>query len=463
MTVKEYVQKIQSKELSVEEGVLLFTKNIEEKNKELNAFIEIFDCKDQVKKVQERVDKGEVLPLAGVSVAVKDNILIKGEKCSAGSKILEGYTATYDATVIEKLRDAGAIFVGRTNMDEFAMGSATETSYAGPAKNPHDTDRVPGGSSGGSIVSVAGDMAPLALGSETGGSIRQPASFCGVVGLKPTYGAVSRYGLIAMASSLDQIGPVGKTVEDVEILFDHIKGKDESDSTSKEYPETKQEDVKKIAYPKGFLEEGIDKDVLENFYKGIEVLKKEGYEVEEVEIPYLNNALALYYIIMPAEASSNLARFDGVRYGLKNDTGDSVQDFFETRGEGFGKEVRRRIMLGTYVLSSGYYDAYYKKAFDVQKAMRKGFQEVFKKYDAIVMPVAPTPAFKIGEKSNDPLQMYLSDIFTVSANLVGIPGISVPNGTVEREGKDLPVGFQILAPHFKENRLFALGKKIERV
>jgi len=462
MTIKEYTEKINKKKLSIKDAIFPFLQDTKEKNKKLNAFIEIFDCDDQIKKVQKRIDVGEELYLAGVPISVKDNILIKGQTCSAGSNILKNYSAVYDATVTKKMEEEGAIFIGRTNMDEFAMGSTTETSYVGPAKNPYDETRVSGGSSGGSVVSVASGMTLGALGSDTGGSIRQPASFCGVVGLKPTYGAVSRYGLIAMASSLDQIGPVGKKVEDVEIIFNVIKGKDKKDSTSKESPKIISEKIKKIAYP-AFPKDGVDADVLENFYSRIESLKRLGFQVDEVTISYLDNSLALYYIIMPAEVSSNLARFDGVRYGFKKETGDNIKDFFETRGEGFGKEVRRRIMLGTYVLSSGYYDAYYKKALDVKNALKGSFKKVFSEYDAMIMPVSPTPAFKIGEKTDDPLQMYLSDIFTVSANLVGIPAMSVPSGFVERGGKQLPVGLQILAPHFKENRLFDIGKIIEGI
>jgi len=463
MTVKDYVAKIKNKTLGIEESIRPFLEIAEKNNKDLNAFIEIFDCAPQIKEIKKRLDFGEEMPLVGVPIAVKDNILIEGNICSAGSKILEHYIATYDATVIKKLRDAGAIFIGRTNMDEFAMGSATETSYNGPTKNPYDTSRVPGGSSGGSIVSVASGMSLVALGSDTGGSVRQPASFCGVVGLKPTYGAVSRYGLIAMASSLDQISPSGKTVEDVEIIFDQIKGKDEFDATSRKYEEKNTHPVKKIGYPKRFLEKGVDEDVLKNFYASVKKLQNNGYEVEETEIPYLENALALYYIIMPAEASSNLARFDGIKYGLSVDTKDSIQDYFETRRNGFGKEARRRIMLGTYVLSSGYYDAYYKKATTVRYALQKSFAELFSRYDALIMPVSPTPAFKIGEKTSDPIAMYLSDIFTVSANLVGIPAMSVPAGTVERDKKALPVGLQILASHGNERRLFEIGKHFEQV
>lgn len=460
MTIKEYTDLLKNGE-NLEECVGSFVSSAQEKNQELNSFVEVFsDIEEQIKEIKQ---KDSSLPLYGVPVAVKDNILIKGRTASAGSHILEHYSATYDATVVRKLKEAGAFFVGRTNMDEFAMGGSTETSYYGPAKNPHDTKRVAGGSSGGSAISVAQGAALCALGSDTGGSIRQPASFCGVVGLKPTYGAVSRYGLIAMASSLDQIGPFAGNVTDAEILFNVIKGRDPLDSTSLTSPKKNSQQKGTLAYPKKFLEEGVDARVLSNFNESCEKLKSAGYSIEEVDISNIENALACYYIIMPAEASSNLARFDGVRYGLSKDTGDSIQDFFDTRAEGFGKEVKRRIMLGTYVLSSGYYDAYYKKAIAVRNKIREGFGKVFSEYDAVLMPTSPTPAFAIGEKTNDPLQMYLADIFTTPANLAGIPGISIPSGFAEEGGKKLPLGLQVLAPHFHEQTLFDIGKKFEKV
>lgn len=460
LTIKKITEAIRNGETSLSDVVSLYTNNIKEKNKELNAYLEVFSDVDEQIKALEKKDKN--LPLYGVPIAVKDNILIEGKTCSAASKILENYTATYDATVIKALRDAGAIFLGRTNMDEFAMGGSTENSAFGFSKNPHDTSRVPGGSSGGSAAAVAGNLAPVALGSDTGGSIRQPASFCGIVGMKPTYGTVSRFGLIAMASSLDQIGPLTKTVDDARILFDVLSQEDKNDSTNKRERFGKETHSKKLAYPKKFLQEGVDKDVLENFEEAITNLKKEGYTIEEIDLPTLSYSLSMYYIIMPAESSSNLARFDGIKYGLSVKGDSSIERYFNTRGEGFGAEVRRRIMLGTYVLSSGYYDAYYQKALNAKKALQSEFARVFETYDGILMPTSPTPAFKIGEKTDNPLHMYLADIFTVSANIAGVPAISVPTGEVARDGKALPCGTQILAPWFSEQTLFTIARDLER-
>jgi aspartyl-tRNA(Asn)/glutamyl-tRNA(Gln) amidotransferase subunit A len=340
------------------------------------------------------------------------------------------------------------------------MGGSTENSAYGPSKNPNDTTRVPGGSSGGSAVTVAGGMALVALGSDTGGSIRQPASFCGIVGLKPTYGSVSRHGLMSMASSLDVIGPMTKTVEDAEIVYNVIKGKDEFDATSVE-GEINKKGKYIIGIPKDFLKDGVDADVLENFNQSVEKLKSQGFEIKDVSLPTLPYALAVYYILMPAEVSSNLARLDGVKYGSLKEGKDLIEDYFLTRGEFFGKEARRRIMLGTYVLSTGYYDAYYGKALKVRELVKQDFDRVFKEVDVIITPVSPMPAFKFGEKANDPLQMYLADIFTVGANLATVPAISIPAGVVSREEKSLPVGLQIIAPRFGENILFDIGKKFE--
>jgi aspartyl-tRNA(Asn)/glutamyl-tRNA(Gln) amidotransferase subunit A len=341
------------------------------------------------------------------------------------------------------------------------MGGSTENSAYGPSKNPRDTSRVPGGSSGGSAVAVAGDMALVGLGSDTGGSIRQPASFCGIVGLKPTYGSVSRHGLMAMASSLDVIGPMTKTVEDAEIVYNIIKGKDKFDATSVE-GELPKKDKYVIGIPRDFLKEGVDADVLENFNQSVLKLKSQGYEIKDVSIGTLPYALAVYYILMPAEVSSNLSRLDGVKYGSLKEGNDLMEDYFLTRAEFFGKEVRRRIMLGAYVLSTGYYDAYYRKALKVRELIKQDFERVFKDVDVIVTPVSPMPAFKFGEKANDPLQMYLADIFTVGANLATTPAISIPAGNVLREEKNLPVGLQIIAPRFGENILFDIGKKFEK-
>lgn len=446
-----------------------FAKEAGAKNEKVNAYIELFDDRlEQAKKADEMIAKKQAGALTGIPLATKDCILIEGKKATAGSKILEGYTATYDATAIAKLKQAGAVFLGRTNMDEFAMGGSTETSHYGITRNPLDLTRVPGGSSGGSAAAVAMDGALAALGSDTGGSIRQPGSFCGVVGLKPTYGAVSRYGLMAMASSLDQIGPIAKTVSDAELLYNVIAGYDPMDSTS--VPEniraahvSKKKERYTIGVPADFVyAEGVDADVLKNFKESMAYLASEGHTVREIKLPNLKYSLAVYYVLMPAEASTNLARYDGVRFGYLKEGKDLLADYALTRGTGFGKEVRRRIILGTYVLSSGYYDAYYNKAVAVRNVIEKDFKNAFQQVDAIATPTSPVPAFKIGEKSNDPLSMYLADIFTVPANLAGVPAISVPSGFTEREGTKLPLGLQFFAPHFHEDTLFSLGKDIEK-
>jgi len=401
------------------------------------------------------------LPLLGIPIAVKDNILIQGRIASAASKMLEKYTAVYDATAITKLKEAGAVFLGRTNMDEFAMGGSTENSAYGPTKNPHDLERVPGGSSGGSAAVVAADEALASIGSDTGGSIRQPASFCGCVGLKPTYGRVSRYGLMAMGSSLDQIGPFTKTVTDAEILYDVLKGQDERDSTSiADDTYEKPKEPKVIGVPRDILRsDGIEKEVLENFEEALTKLEESGYEIKDISLPNSAYALSVYYMIMPAEVSSNMARYDGVKFGLRSE-GEDLQDVYKkTRAKGLGAEVKRRIMLGTYVLSTGYYDAYYGKALAVRRLIQEDFKKAFESVDVIAMPTTPNPAFKIGEKTEDPIQMYLEDIFTVPANIAGIPGISVPSGFVSVEGKELPLGLQLLATHGSEESLFAVSKK----
>jgi aspartyl-tRNA(Asn)/glutamyl-tRNA(Gln) amidotransferase subunit A len=459
LTITEAAKKLQAGELTSLDLVRAVKKNIDEKNAELNAYLEVFaDIEEQARTADERRKKGENHPLLGIPLAVKDNILIEGRHASSASKILENYVATYDATAIARLKKAGAVFVGRTNMDEFAMGGSNENSAYGPVKNPHDTSRVPGGSSGGSAAAVASGMAFAALGSDTGGSIREPASFCGIVGMKGTYGSVPRHGLMAMGSSLDQIGPLAKSVEDAEIIFNTIRGVDPLDSTSITpdlYP--KHAPAKKIGVPRHLLVEGVDKDVLNRFEESLKKLEAQGYEIVDITLPSSPLSLAVYYIIMPAEASSNLSRFDGVRYGLSK-KGDSLYDDYAiTKGEGFGPEVRRRIMLGTYVLSAGYYDAYYGKALAARAQLAREYSEALQKVDAIATPTAPVPAAKIGEKS-DPLSMYLMDIFTVTANLTGNPAISIPAGTVSREGKELPVGVMLTAAHGDETGLFSLAK-----
>ena len=409
------------------------------------------------------------LPLGGIPVAIKDVINVEGEPCTCSSKILQGYTAPYDATVVTKLRAAGAIPFGRTNMDEFAMGSSTENSAIKVTRNPRDPERIPGGSSGGSAAVVAADEALASLGSDTGGSIRQPAALCGCVGLKPSYGRVSRYGLVAFASSLDQIGPFTHTVEDAALVLQAIAGHDPLDSTSLDVPVpdySAQLDGgvqgMKLGVPKEYFIEGMDPQVEARVREAIEVYRGLGAEIVEVSLPHTKYAVADYYIIATAEASANLARFDGVRYGKRAEAPRDLADHYgRTRGEGFGKEVKRRIILGTYVLSSGYYDAYYLRAQKVRTLIRRDFVEAFEKVDGLLSPTSPVPAFKIGERMSDPLQMYLSDIFTIAANLAGICGISIPCGDADVDGKKLPVGLQIMAPAFEEARLLRIARAYE--
>jgi aspartyl-tRNA(Asn)/glutamyl-tRNA(Gln) amidotransferase subunit A len=439
---------------------------INAQNPEINAFLHVYEVEalEQAKEAEQQYkESGEATPpLLGIPVAIKNNILIKGKKTSAASKILENYTATYDATIIKKLKEAGAIFIGSTNMDEFAMGGSTENSAFGSTKNPLDKTRVPGGSSGGSAAAVSMGAVPIAIGTDTGGSIRQPASYCGLVGLKPTYGAVSRYGLMAMGSSLDQAGPLATTVADAELVHAIMAGEDKMDATTisaDTYPALPEKKTYSFGVPKGFVSEGVDEDVVKQFEAHIAELKQAGHEVVEVDLPLFEKGLSAYYIVMPAEVSSNLARYDGMRYGLSV-PGDDLLDVYEnTRAQGFGKEVKRRILLGTYVLSSGYYDAYYGKAELVRRKMRQELATVFEKVDFILTPTAPTPAFKLGEKS-DPLSMYRQDIFTVPVNLTGVPALTFPMGTVERDGMSLPVGVQYIAPHGGDARLFEMGKRM---
>ena len=409
------------------------------------------------------------LPLGGIPVAIKDVINVEGETCTCASQILQGYVAPYDATVITKLRAAGAIPFGRTNMDEFAMGSSTENSSLRITRNPRDPERIPGGSSGGSAAVVAADEALASLGSDTGGSIRQPAALCGCVGLKPSYGRVSRYGLVAFASSLDQIGPFTHTVEDAALVLQAIAGHDPLDSTSldlpvPDYSAPLNDGVKglKLGVPKEYFVEGMDPQVEARVRAAIEVYRGLGAEIVEVSLPHTKYAVADYYIIATAEASANLARFDGVRYGQRASAPRDLADHYgRTRGEGFGKEVKRRIILGTYVLSSGYYDAFYLRAQKVRTLIRRDFEEAFRKVDGLLSPTSPVPAFKIGERMADPLQMYLADIFTIAANLAGICGISLPCGDAEVDGKKLPVGLQIMAPAFEEARLLRIARAYE--
>ncbi|MDP3784965.1 MAG: Asp-tRNA(Asn)/Glu-tRNA(Gln) amidotransferase subunit GatA [bacterium] len=460
--IEKTIRKLQSGEVSARELVAKYQNEIKKKDVTLNAYREVFDdALEEAEKIDKKIKHRDTpRALEGIPFAIKDNILIKGKMVGAASKILEGYTASYDAAVIKKLREAGAIFLGRTNMDEFAMGSSTENSAYGPTKNPYDESRVPGGSSGGSAVAVAAEMTMAALGSDTGGSIRQPATFCGVVGLKPTYGAVSRSGLIAMASSLDQIGPISKTVADAEIIFNAIKGRDEKDSTTLESElKIKNYKPKTIGVPKEyFLKEGMDGEVLKKVEEAMQLLKTKGFEIKEVSLPASKYALAAYYIVMPAEVSANLARFEGMRYGVREEGKNLLEVYAKTREAGFGEEVRRRIILGTYVLSAGYYDAYYSRAQKIRYLIRKDFENVFKDVDVLLTPTAPNPPWKIGEKTQHPLSMYLEDIFTVPANLAGVPAMSVPFG----QARGLPVGVQLTAPWFEEWRLFEVGRVLEQ-
>lgn len=429
-------------------------------NETLNAFLEI-DRKGALERAAA-VEQNNTGPLAGIPVAVKDNICVRGLQASCGSRILGDYHPPYNATVIERLTEAGAVIVGKTNCDEFAMGSSNENSAFGPVRNPWDTTRVPGGSSGGSAAAVAAGIVPIALGSDTGGSVRQPASLCGVVGLKPTYGRNSRYGLVAFASSLDQVGIFAQKVEDVARVLGVIAGRDPRDATTADVPvpdynESLTGDLKgaRLGFPRALFGEGLDEEVGNSVKAVVDVYRELGAEIVDVDLPHAKYAIAVYYIIATAEAASNLARFDGVRYGFRaEDTPELRQMYRRTREEGFGPEVKRRIMLGTYVLSAGYYDAYYLKAQKVRTLIKNDFLTAFKSCDAIITPTAPSTAFALGEKVDDPLAMYLNDIYTVTANLGGVPGISVPCGlSAER----LPIGFQLLGPYWSEPVLFKLA------
>lgn len=460
LTIAEAAAAMRAGEYTARDLAQAYLDAIAEKNSTLNAYLEVFDdVLEQADKIDAKRKAGEDLgELAGIPMAIKDNILIKGRQCSSASKLLENYVATYDAFVIERLKAAGVVFLGRTNMDEFAMGGSTENSAFGPARNPHDPERVPGGSSGGSAAAVGGNLALAALGSDTGGSIREPASFCGVIGFKPTYGAVSRRGAMAMASSLDQIGPIAKTVADAKLIFETIRGQDELDATSWPAPQSAAVTAKlRVGVPREFVAEGLDPEVAANFEATLAKLKAAGHEVVEVDLPSFKYALACYYILMPAEASTNLARLDGLRYGVKKAGADLLGDYEETRGQGFGPEVRRRIILGTYVLSAGYADEFYYQAVKVRELIKADYERVFAQVDAIITPTSPTPAFKIGEKTADPLSMYLADIFTVPVNLGEVPAISVPSGQTK---SGLPLGVQFTAGRKQEEILFALGKII---
>ena len=461
---------IEEGKASAKEICQIFFDQIEKRNSKVKALLH-FDANfafEQAGRIDRMKAEGKTLPeLAGLPMVIKDNILIKGLRCTCGSKNLENFVAPYNATVIEKLEAAGAIFLGKANLDEFAMGSSTENSAYGPTVNPHQPDYVPGGSSGGSAAAVAANMSVVALGSDTGGSIRQPAAFCGVVGMKPTYSRVSRFGLVAFGSSLDQIGPLANNVKDVAKILKVIAGKDPRDATSLDvevpnYPAALGRPIKglKIGLPRQYQRSGVSKIVQMKMEASLKRFRDLGCEMMEVDLPHIDYAIATYYVIAMAEASSNLARFDGVRYGMRVIGEDDLTSMYQaTRDAGFGEEVKRRIMLGTFVLSSGYYDAYYLKAQQVRTLIKQDFEEAFRKVDILISPTSPTPPFRLGEKTNDPLAMYLSDIFTITANLVGIPGISVPCGWTP---DGLPIGIQIMGAHFDEERVLNLAHVFEQ-
>jgi len=470
LTAHELSEKMEKREISSQEIVRSVYNRISQVEDKLHSFVSLTeeDALLQARNIDQKIGKSKLRGrLAGIPVAIKDNICIRNGKTTCSSHILENFISPYEATVVSRLRDEGAVFIGKTNMDEFAMGSSTENSYFGITRNPWNLDYIPGGSSGGSAAAVASNETILAIGSDTGGSIRQPAACCGVVGLKPTYGRVSRYGLVAFASSLDQIGPFGKDVEDAALLMNVLSGYDENDSTSvnldvPDFTNSLIEDIRglKVGVPKEYFVEGMDVEVERAVKEAIELLRSLGAKTFEISLPHTEYGVAVYYLIAPSEASANLARYDGVRYGYRSpEIENLLEEYEKTRGEGFGAEVKRRIMLGTYALSRGYYDAYYLKAQKARTLIKRDFDEAFEKVDVIVTPTAPTPAFKIGEKVDDPLQMYLSDIFTISANLAGIPGISIPCGFSK---KGLPIGLQLLAKPFNEEVLLRIGYTYEK-
>jgi len=470
LTAHELSDMLKSRKISAVELTEAMLDRIEKTEQRIGSYITV--CKEEAikrsKEVQGSIDRGECKSaLAGIPMAVKDNMCTETILTSCGSRMLHNFVPPYSATVVKKLYDGDAILLGKLNLDEFAMGGSTENSYFKQTRNPWDIERVPGGSSGGSAAAVAAGQAVFALGSDTGGSIRQPAAFCGVVGMKPTYGAVSRFGLVAFASSLDQIGPLTKDVTDCALVLNAIAGHDSLDSTSADidYPDYTRalvNDIKgiKIGIPREYISEGINDEVKNAVLGAVEILKKLGAECEEFSLPVTEYAIPAYYLISSAEASSNLARYDGIKYGFRADNYSNLLDLYkQTRSEGFGTEVKRRIMLGTYALSSGYYDAYYKKALQVRTLIKKGFDQAFEKYDLVVGPTAPTTAYKIGEKVNNPLEMYLGDIYTVSVNIAGLPGLVVPCGL---DSNELPVGLQLIGRPFDESTLLRVGYTFEQ-
>ena len=468
LTAYEVAEKLRSREIRATDLIKSIFNRIEEVDGKVGSFVSLRKEKAlaEAKNIDEKIANGAKLkPFEGIPVAIKDNMVSLGDPATAASRILSNYEGIYDATVVKKLKDQGAIIIGKTNMDEFAMGSTTKTSYVKETKNPWSLDRVPGGSSGGAAASVAAGEAIVSLGSDTGGSIRQPASFCGVVGLKPTYGRVSRYGLMAFGSSLDQIGPITRTVRDAAMTLNVISGMDDMDSTLvdievPDYTEYLTGDIKgmKIGVPKEYFIDGMDPEVKKVIEESIEKFKKLGAEIIEISLPHTKYAVATYYVLAPAEASSNLARYDGVRYGHRSENSENIADLYiKSRSEGFGNEVKRRIMIGTYVLSAGFYDAYYKKAQQVRRLIKEDFDNAFSEVDIVLTPTSPSIAFKLDEEK-DPVQMYLSDIYTLSANLAGIPGLSIPAGTAH----GMPVGLQLLGKSFGEGELLKAGDAFER-
>lgn len=465
LTIAQAHQGLKKRQFSSVELTQAYLGQIKKTDDSFGAYLSITEelALQQARQADEIIASGKDFPvLMGIPFCVKDAILVEGQIATAGSKILEHYVAPYDATVIKKLKDQGGVILGKTNMDCFGFGSSTENSAFKVTKNPYDLERVAGGSSGGSAAAVAAQEACYALAEDTGGSIRQPASFCGVVGLKPTYGAVSRYGVYAYASSLDQIGPMGRTVEDVKTVFKAISGKDPKDATSVDY-EFKDVDVEmkglKVGVPKEYFQKGIDPEVEKIIKSTIKKAEDAGAKIVEISLPAMEYALACYYIIAPCEASANLARFDGIKYGLSEPADNLLDVYVKTRGKGFNAEAKRRIIIGTYALSSGYYDAYYKKAQEVRQSIRQDFTDAFERVDVIFAPVSPFPAFKVGEKTDDPLAMYLADIYTISLNLAGLPGLSLPAGKV---GK-LPVGLQIIGNHFEDAKVLAIAELMEKM
>jgi len=468
ISLRETLNTVQSGHTTCESVVLDSIERIKN-NDRYNAFVEIYedDSIHRANEIDRRIQSQTSGSLAGCVIAVKSNLCVADKKTTCASKILGNYISPYSAAVIERLEAADAVIIGRTNMDEFAMGSSNENSVYGPVRNPVDPERVTGGSSGGSAAAVAADLVPTALGTDTGGSIRQPAAFCGFVGLKPTYSRVSRYGLVAFASSLDQIGPIGRSVEDAAEILNVIAGYDHRDATSVNTPVpdytallNESRPNIKIAVPSDFFGEGLDSEINNTVTGIINNLSQDNFSVENVSLPHSPYAIAAYYILANAEASSNLARYDGARYGFRQDSAENLRDLYcESRSKGFGNEVKRRIILGTYVLSAGYYDAYYRKAQKVRTLIYQDFKNVFDRYDVIITPTTPTPAFKIGEKIDDPLEMYLNDIYTVPVNLAGLPALVIPCGTTS---SGLPIGLQIIGRHFEEEILLQTGYYIEK-